>query len=127
LDCRANIGENLAPLTRRKLFQLVDDLRCRHAKKDWSQCRQVNPLLMISLARQCQGFVNLKISAHGISNHALKIGKRVALGGNATATRIVPAGNIAASFWTSFDLESDFHGANGSRAEPRVNGRMSKM
>jgi len=46
----------------------------------------------------CRGLVSVEITAHGISNHALKLGQRVALGGDATATRIVPAGHIAAGF-----------------------------
>src|SRR5664280_151520 len=63
----------------------------------------------------------LKIAAHGVSNHALKVGKRVALGGNAPALRVIPPCDETAGLVAGFDLKRDFHGSQDVRNGPAVN------
>lgn len=62
----------------------------------------------------CRNLARIKISGHGVRNHALKLGKRVTLCGDTAAARIIPPGHKAAGLGAGFDSEDNFHGPESS-------------
>jgi hypothetical protein len=51
----------------------------------------------------------LKIPAHGVSSHTLKLRKGVALGSDAPASRVVPPCHVTARLGARFNSKSNFY------------------
>ena len=59
------------------------------------------------------GFFSIgEVSCYGVVHHVIQVCKTVALGADAAACRVVPPGDVAATFFAGGEFEGDLHGGS---------------